>query len=110
MAKKRKRVTRKIFDLILKTGKTYHQPLFSLHILYTQENVDRIACVVPKKTEKSAVIRNKLRRRCYNTLYKLLINNKPFLGILFIKPRSKHLPYKLFKKEITTILKKAGIL
>ncbi|MCH8049969.1 ribonuclease P protein component [Patescibacteria group bacterium] len=107
---KRKPVTRKIFDRILKTGKTYHQPLFSFHTLHTLENVYRIACVVPKSTEKSAVLRNKLRRRCYYALYKLLNNNKHFLGILFIKSGAKRLPYKLFEEKISIILKKSGIL
>ena len=107
---KRKPVTRKIFDRILKTGKTYHQPLFSFHTLHTLENVYRIVCVVPKSTEKSAVVRNKLRRRCYYAIYKLLNNNKYFLAILFIKSGAKRLPYKLFEEKISIILKKSGIL
>jgi len=110
MVKKRKRVTKKIFDHILRTGKTYHQPLFSFHVLHTQEKGDRIACVVPKNIEQSAVLRNKLRRRCYHTLYKLLGNNKPFLGILFIKSDAKQIPYRLFEREVAHILKKSGIL
>lgn len=106
---KSRRVTKKIFNKVLKTGKIYNQPFSSLYILLSQ-NKSRVACVVPKKVERSAVIRNKLRRRGYHTLHKILkSNNKPFLGILFIKNGAKKLPYKLFEKDIEDLLKKAGV-
>ena len=109
MIEKSRRVTRKIFNEVLKTGKIYNQPFSSLYIILSQ-NKSRIACVVPKKIERSAAVRNKLRRRGYHVLYKLLkSSNKPFLGILFIKNGAKKLPYKLFEKDIEDLLKKASV-
>jgi len=111
MVKKREYVSKKKFAHILETGKTYHQSFFSFHVLLSQDKGDKIACVVPRKAERSVVVRNKLRRRSYHILYKLLQNShKPFLGILFIKAGAKNLPHKVFKREIATLLKHAGIL
>jgi len=111
MGKKRKRVTRKIFNHVLKTGKTLQTQFFSFHILISRENEQRMAVAVPKGVEKSAVLRNRLRRRGYHALHKLLrVSKKPFIGILFLKKGAKTLPYEMFEIEISKLLKNSKIL
>jgi len=111
MLPKKKRVAKKLFNHILKVGHVYNVPHLSLRIIKENVTTQRIACVVPKSTERKASQRNKLRRRGYYALSQLLRHeNTAFSGIIFIKKGGKKLPYKEFKKEMDTLLKKAGVL
>jgi len=54
---------RKDFTHLFRTGRRVHTPFFSFVVAPSGKKNTRVACVVSKSTAKSAVVRNRLRRR-----------------------------------------------
>lgn len=106
MLPKRKRVTKELFQDIMKNGKILSSPLFLLR--YKAQKQAQYAIVVPKNVGKQAVLRNKLRRQGYNALAQ---NTKipSILGIFFYKKQTKTPIFKDIKKNIDLILSKINI-
>lgn len=102
MLPKRKRVTKEVFQGIMKTGRTTSSPLFVFR--YISSSTPQYAFVAPKSIAKNAISRNKLRRQGYNTLrlYKL----KPYAGIFFYKKGAQNSTPQEIKESISTILSK----
>jgi len=65
---KKHRVNKGLFDEIFKQGKVIHSPIFLFKFIKNLENKGFFSFVVPKTVAKSAVKRNALRRKGYNTL------------------------------------------
>lgn len=111
MFKKTNRLTRQDIETVFKNGKNAHTPLFGLSYI-TQNNTqsNKYSIVVSKKVAKTAVVRNKLRRRGYSILKKesdVLKNNHHI--ILFFKKGADRLDFKETTTEIKKALKKAGL-
>jgi len=53
----------KDFNRLFRTGRRVHTPFFSFVVGKTDTKETRLACIVSKSTVKSAVVRNRLRRR-----------------------------------------------
>jgi len=102
MLPKRKRVTKEIFQDIIKTGRTLSSPLFVFR--YIPNSTPRYAFVAPKSVAKQAIIRNKLRRQGYNILRKYKL--KPYLGAFFYKKGSQNATIDDINKDINSILNK----
>lgn len=64
MLPKKERLSRVEFNRFFSVGKRYHAP--SLQIIYAPYPTLHVSVVVSKKIAKSAVIRNKIRRRIYD--------------------------------------------
>ncbi len=72
MLPKKQRIERKFFDQILKNGKRFNSPSFTLYVAkISTETTDlgsRFSFSASKKVAKQAVDRNKLRRRGYSVI------------------------------------------
>jgi ribonuclease P protein component len=102
MLPKKKRVIKKVFQTIIKEGKTFSTPLFLFYFLKSDQ--PQYAFVAPKKIFKTAVKRNKYRRIGYNVLRQLPIKNNT--GIFFYKKQAEKATTEEIKENITFILKK----
>ena len=102
MLPKKKRVTKELFQTVIKDGKTLSGSFFIFR--YIKQQNPQYAFVVSKKIAKKAVDRNKLRRQGYNALssYKL----KDYLGVFFYKKEVKGVAFKEIKEDIGIILNK----
>jgi len=107
MFPKKKRVTKKIFNEIIKKGVSFSSNFFIFKFI-SHKDEPRYAFVVPKKISKKATIRNKIKRRGYNIIKPLPIKNSS--GIFFYKKRGLKASYEELKNEIIFILKKAKII
>ncbi len=68
MISKQNRVNKGLFDKIFKEGAFIHSPIFMFKYIKTPGNKGLFSFVAPKTVAKSAVKRNSLRRKGYNSL------------------------------------------
>lgn len=105
------RIDKKLFKEIFSSGRSFHSGVIFLKISRIQEENIRFAFVVPAKTEKKAVARNKLKRRARYIAAKLLPSFKKNIAVMvFFKKGSEKLNFAELEKEMTAIFKKAKIL
>lgn len=83
MIPKQNRINREDFEKIMKKGGIGSSSLFSLRFLKNPLNKGHFSVVVSKKVAKTAVSRNKIRRRAYSVLGKSVKN--PYFIILLGK-------------------------
>ncbi|MFA6355166.1 MAG: ribonuclease P protein component [Candidatus Paceibacterota bacterium] len=102
MLPKKKRITKDIFQTILKKGSIVSGSFFLFR--YIKESNSRYVFVVSKKIAKTAIQRNSLRRRGYNILRQY--NLKNCAGIFFYKKEALHVSLSELKKDIDFILEK----
>jgi len=108
---KKNRISKELFRELFPKGRGAHSRVVLLKIVPINEKDTRFAFVVPSKTAKKAVDRNKLKRRARYITAKLL----PFIKtgvavIVFFKKGAEKLNFKELEKEIGDIYRKAGIL
>ncbi len=104
MVPKKQRINRETFDEIMKKGRIVHSGLFSLRFLKNLEKSTHFSVVVSKKIAKTAVLRNKIRRRIYSILRKTIKN--PYFVILFTKKGVEKAKFSEVKTEIEKIAEK----
>ena len=102
MLPKNKRVTKELFQKIMKIGGTLASPLFVFR--YMESDKPQYAFVAPKTVAKRAVDRNKLRRTGYNALNTYTLKN--ISGIFFYKKAGKLASKGEIKGDIGVLLKK----
>ncbi|MFA6251261.1 MAG: ribonuclease P protein component [Candidatus Paceibacterota bacterium] len=102
MLSKKKRLTKKDFQLLLKEGKTFSTSLFSFS--FKNSGGPSFAFVTPKGIFKNAVKRNKFRRIGYNVLRSIPILGGS--GIFFYKKQALFVGAKEIKEDIVFILEK----
>lgn len=71
---------------VYRTGKTIRNNKMSLVFVDNPRNYTRVAVVISKKVEKSAVDRNRVRRRIYEIIRKnfdLLPKNKDYIFVVY---------------------------
>jgi len=100
MLPKKKRMTKDVFQSVMKTGKFFHSSLFSFRYIPSSET--QYSFVVPKGIAKKATTRNKFRRLGYNILNKQDL--KPMLGIFLYKKEALKLKKEEIEKDIKAIL------
>ena len=93
MIAKKYRISRESISFILRKGESFTSDFFILKFTKNNSDCFRFACIVSKKIDKKAVIRNKFRRRIYEAirLNMELLENRAPLDIIFI-------PKKLIKE------------
>lgn len=109
MLSKHRRVTKSLFNKVIKEGHTLHGNL--LYFRYIPKSVDKyshFSFVAPKSVAKSAVLRNKLRRKGYSALRS--ISTKDAVGILFFKKEAKNSIVKDLNLEIASLFRKADLI
>lgn len=101
MLAKKKRITKDLFQIIMKTGRVIHSPLFTFR--YIKEG-PKYAFAVPKNVAKKAVDRNRMRRQGYNALRTCGL--KPITGIFFYKKTLEKPSIAYVKENIGDIFNK----
>jgi ribonuclease P protein component len=120
MLPKEKRVTSGSFEAILKKGALFHSSFFTLRILpcfaeatQGKPKESKFSVVVSKKVAKTAVLRNKIRRRVYSCIREILKTSstrKPGLLVFFAKKDVDKLKFINLKSEVENLLSKSGFM
>ncbi len=105
-----KRLSTALFKEVITKGKHLHSPLFVLRAIKT-EGLSRFSVSVPKKVAKTAVLRNKLRRRFYSALNPLFVEIKPGIhGVFIVKETILKAHFKSLSTELREFFVKSGLL
>lgn len=104
MLPKKKRVTKRVFRVLMKEGKTFSTQLFLFYFI--KNDFPQYVFVSPKNIFKNAAKRNKFRRIGYNILRFIPIQSGS--GIFVYKKQSVRATSQEIKENIIFILKKTG--
>ncbi len=106
-----RRVSRILFEKVMREGRVHHASSFSLRIGLHANQPSRFSFVVSKKIDKRATKRNSLRRKGYNAVSKVLEFAKPGFAILvFMKKGAEVLSQDTLTAELRDVLSKAGVI
>ncbi|MFA6458872.1 MAG: ribonuclease P protein component [Candidatus Paceibacterota bacterium] len=109
MLAKSQRLTTKQFDIVMEKGRVAHSTLFLLRFVSGQVDT-RISAVAPKKIAKTAVVRNRNRRRIYAAIRPLMAVIIPGIwGALFIKKDISEIELADIAKDVQELFIKAKI-
>lgn len=101
MLPKSKRVERRLFKPLLESKRAAHSPHFSLRSASSESA--RASVSVSKKVSKSAVVRNKVRRRVYSALRDM---EMPRRMLLFIaKPGAEKVKGEALTNELEKLIR-----
>lgn len=108
MLPKTRRIERKNFSHILNTGKRSNSKSFTLYLSKIEpgSTVDhsKVAFSASKKVVKTAVGRNKCRRRGYSAIGKILNRIKPGYYLFFVYKKGFETNFHLLEAEIEALL------
>ena len=118
MIPKDRRLTTKLLDEVIKTGRLFQSPVLSLRASKVTSGKTRFSTVASKKYFKTAVERNKIRRRIYVAITPLLSvvdkesmdNNRTFHCMIVAKPQVLRLTKDELAKAVQDILFESRIL
>ena len=111
MLPKKHRLNKDILKKVLKFGKRFDSEFAFLKIIPTKNNYPSFSFVVSKKTAKSAVKRNTIKRRARHITWKNIGLFKTGAAIVyFFKPGSDKLKSKELERDILALSKKAKII
>lgn len=109
MLPKSRRISQAEAKELFTRGANFHSPNFMLKVL-RGSGESRFAVSISKKVAASAVARNRIRRRVYSSVYRILPTARSGFRIGFsAKPGAKDLSFDDLYREIGLLLKKAGI-
>jgi ribonuclease P protein component len=100
MIGRKKRLNRDAFKKIFSAGTRYHSPVATL--IHSEAPTAQIAVVVSKKVVRTAIGRNKLRRRVYNNMR----DTNKGIFIFIMKPQAAKLTYNELTQEIQKLTSK----
>jgi len=109
MLKKKNKVDKSLFVVVVKRGSGYFSQNASLKVLKTADNNCKFGISVSKKELKKATDRNLLKRRVLSILknIKPKISVKAGFGcVIFLKKGAIDIPYQKLQDEIVFLLKK----
>lgn len=114
MLPKKNRISKKDFPSYKNQGFRAYSPFFSAVFYQTGDSSVgseiRAAVVVSKKTAKTAVVRNKLRRMFYSLLAACVKNTSTKTTVVvYPKVGSDKVEYVVLEKEVEKIFKQAKI-
>ena len=90
LSKKNRLKKNKDFNKIFKKGKKINEEVLLLIILKNNLKETKVGVVINKKVSKKAVIRNKIKRRIYNSIRnKLPEIEKGFDFLIIVRPEIK---------------------
>lgn len=106
MLKKRERLTKALFSRFFKEGRRLHGEYVTL--VFSPYPSFHGAAVVGKKIDRSAVGRNRLRRRMYGALYTLRRTEElQGVYILLAKPSARTAAYGALADDIAVLVGRA---
>lgn len=93
----------------MKRGRVFHSPFFVLMILQNN-GISKFSAVAPSKIAKTAVMRNKIRRRLYSVIAKIDTKTEGADVILISKKPVLEATTDQLEQEIRTIFVKGGLI
>lgn len=110
MLPQKKRLNRKEFDRFFAMGKRIHSP--TLTLIFSNEPGLQVSAVAPKKVAKTAVARNKFRRRVYSIFEKLEHGEQAPHGVFICiaKAGANTRTFKSLYEELSTLIHKTRTL
>lgn len=90
-------------------GKTLRSPNMSLVFMPNKRKFTRFAVVVSKKVEKSAVARNRIRRRVYEALrknFELIPKENDYIFVIFSKNVGE-MSFSELEKQLGTLVEES---
>jgi len=110
MLPKNSRLPRELFPELLKTSKYVNSTAFSLRFSNVSSfSRPRVAVSVSKKISKSAVVRNRVRRRVYSILRSLILQISNGAYLFVVKPGVEKLDIEKIKSEVMKLLEEAKV-
>ncbi len=112
MLPKSRRISKEEFSSILKSGKRYTSAHFVMYVAQNKANLTKpsqFSFSISKKVASSAVERNKLRRRGYSALRKLLGGVKSGYLLMF-SFKNKSVSVTSLEKELSELLSASAVL
>ncbi len=112
MLPKSRRISREEFSSILKAGKRYASSHFTLYVAQNKANLKKpsqFSFSVSKKIAKSAVERNRLRRRGYSAI-KGLVKEVKHGYLLMFSFKNKTVSVESIHKELGELLSDSAVL
>ena len=111
MLKKSRKIKKEDLSSLFRNGKSVSTGYFSLKFLYGVPGQSAFAVIVGKKLASSAVVRNRIKRRVYDSLSTLYGRiPKPVYAAVFPKNEAQNLKGEALHKELALVLKKSGII
>ncbi len=111
MLPKRQRITKRLFSESFSHSKTVSNDFLTLKYKVISEFPSKTSVVVSKKVEKSAVGRNKTKRRIYEIVQNVSKNLKiPCILMIFPKKHYLDLSPNEAKKAVLELLSKISLL
>jgi ribonuclease P protein component len=98
------RLSRSLFPELQKSRKFKNTEHFSLKIAPSPKEGVHIAVSVSKRVAKSAVVRNRIRRRAYAAIYPKLGTVRPGLYLFIAKPKVQDISGDALNHEIDLLL------
>ncbi len=97
---------------VYRHGKTVRGPLMGLRYCPNSKREDyRLAVVVSKKVHKSAVQRNRMRRRIYEVFREHLVHSQPFdLVLTVFSPQAAEVPINELRDQVQSLLDQAELM
>lgn len=111
MLPRKNRISRKDFPSHSVKGFRAFSPLFSGVFYPKKDGFSRASVVVSKKTAKTAVVRNALRRRFYDLVAPYIKDSvSPFVLVVYPKAEAKAAEIGVLKAEIEKAFKQAKLI
>jgi ribonuclease P protein component len=92
-----------------RSARNFHSPHFSFKSQKADSGSARFAVIVSKKMEKTAVGRNKIKRRMRAALSPFAKHAKPSVNFVYAKKGAAAISFKEIQKEINLLLTEAKI-
>ena len=109
MLKKNRRLTKESIGKILKQGRILRGHNISLKYIADSNQPASFSFIIPAKIAKSAVLRNRLKRRGRAIVFQLLRRIKEgYSALIFFEKGSPKMKFSELENEITALLRKAG--
>jgi ribonuclease P protein component len=102
MLPKKKRLTRALFKPLLNAREQAHSPHFWLKAIPAES--PRLGVSVSKKVAKSAVVRNRIRRRVYTELARLNSALRPAYYLVVAKSGAEKIRGEELKNELKSLV------
>lgn len=109
MLSQKNRIARKNFPSYQRQSNRFSSPLFSGNI-YAHQGRTQVSVVVSKKVAKTAIERNKIRRRFYSAIRPSLKDSQGALIVLYPKITTKEPLFTFLKSEIERMFQETKLL
>lgn len=99
------RLSKDLFSEVMQSGRALHSENVWLKYRKTGNDIGRFSVSTPKKVSKSAVVRNRARRR----IYSVIKVPKGMEGIFFAKNDLEAVTFTKLTEEVASLLAKASL-